>query len=276
MPQYAETMASGPGWCVSDIVCDAGPSDPRFEECHGDFCVAAVLAGQFHYRSGLGEALLAPGAILLGNAGAGFECGHEHSVGDRCLCVNLSADYLDSIASAVPGTKRPSFYRPVLPPSRCLAPLMASAFIARETGDPGMLEDIAARLAGYALAAQNDAASSSLRTTRLEVRRIADAARLIETQADNPEGETLSLASLARRADMPPYRFLRLFQRLLGVTPHQYILALRLQRAGVMLRLSDLGVSDIAYDAGFGDLSSFNRLFRAVMGASPRVYRATR
>jgi AraC-like DNA-binding protein len=57
------------------------------------------------------------------------------------------------------------------------------------------------------------------------------------------------------------------------MTPHQYVLRTRLYRAAVRLRGSNDPVSAIAFDAGFNDLSTFNRRFRRVMGANPSAYR---
>ena len=61
--------------------------------------------------------------------------------------------------------------------------------------------------------------------------------------------------------------------QVIGMTPHQYVLRMRMHRAAVRLRLSDEPVSTIAFDAGFNDLSTFNRRFRRIMGASPSAYR---
>jgi AraC-like DNA-binding protein len=57
------------------------------------------------------------------------------------------------------------------------------------------------------------------------------------------------------------------------MTPHQFVLHTRLGRAAVRLRTSDEPISGIAFDAGFGDLSTFNRRFRRLMGCSPGDYR---
>ena len=75
---------------------------------------------------------------------------------------------------------------------------------------------------------------------------------------------------------MSPYHFLRSFRALIGLTPHQYVLRTRLHRAALLLRRSEQPVASIAYDCGFGDLSTFNRRFRRVLGASPTAYRARR
>src|SRR5262249_43369763 len=78
---------------------------------------------------------------------------------------------------------------------------------------------------------------------------------------------------LARVARMSPYHFVRTFRAVIGMTPYQFVLRTRLHRAAVRLRRSNASISTIAFDAGFNDLSTFNRRFRRLMGASPRAYR---
>jgi transcriptional regulator GlxA family with amidase domain len=99
--------------------------------------------------------------------------------------------------------------------------------------------------------------------------RVTAAVRRIERDPD----DALSLRSLAREARLSPYHFLRTFERLTGVTPHQYVLRVRLRRAATALATEPAKVLDVALDSGFGDLSNFNRAFRAEFGVSPRVYR---
>jgi AraC family transcriptional regulator len=84
------------------------------------------------------------------------------------------------------------------------------------------------------------------------------------------------LASFARDAAMSPYHFLRVFRDVVGMTPHQFVLRTRMHRAAVRLRRSDDPVSGIAFDAGFNDLSTFNRRFRRIVGITPTAFRARR
>jgi AraC family transcriptional regulator len=86
----------------------------------------------------------------------------------------------------------------------------------------------------------------------------------------------LTLGTLAREAGLSPYHFLRTFERLTALTPHQYVRRARLREAAVRLKAGDGKILDVALDSGFGDVSNFNRAFRAEFGVSPGVYRASR
>jgi AraC-like DNA-binding protein len=101
------------------------------------------------------------------------------------------------------------------------------------------------------------------------VARVTRTVRTIERHLD----AGLALGSLARDAGLSPYHFLRTFERLTGVTPHQYILRARLREAAMRLAAEPARVIDIALDCGFGDVSNFNRAFRTEFGVSPRAYR---
>lgn len=267
-------LASGPGWSVCDIVCGAGPHDRPFEEQHEDICIAAVTQGTFQYRSREGSAVLAPGALLLGNAGTCFECGHEHGTGDRCLAFHFAPEHLEAVMAEVPGARRTAFTLPHLPASSALVPLIAEAEAARDDGDGIALEELSLRLAGAAAAALAGSNGTVRRPSRRDERRVTAALRRIEADAYDPPHAALALADLASEAATSPYHFLRIFRRLVGMTPHQYVLRTRLHRAAVRLRRSDEAISAIAFDAGFSDLSTFNRRFRRLMGASPGAYRA--
>src|SRR3546814_13700301 len=89
-----------------------------------------------------------------------------------------------------------------------------------------------------------------------------------ETQ-DQPH----SLDALAALACMSKYHFLRSFRRITGSTPYDWLLSLRLRRAAVRLRESTDGIAAIAYDAGFGALSTFNARFKDVFGKTPGEWR---
>jgi transcriptional regulator GlxA family with amidase domain len=96
--------------------------------------------------------------------------------------------------------------------------------------------------------------------------------RVVRTIERHPDAR-LTLDRLARSADLSPYHFLRTFERVTGVTPHQYVLRARLREAATRLTTDRSKVLDVALDCGFGDVSNFNRAFRAEFGVAPQRFR---
>jgi AraC family transcriptional regulator len=270
MAPTSRLLACGIGWRVEDVVCTSGPHDRPFEERHDGVCIAAVTHGTFRYRSTLGSAVFAPGALLLGNNCHCFECSHDHGVGDRCLSFRFAPEFLEAVVGAIPGARRMSFTVPRLPANPALLPIVAAAETARDDGNPAGFEEIALRVAGAVSGAFAESKGRVPAPGARDEKRIGAALRRIEAQAD----EALSLSELARGAAMSPYHFLRTFRAVVGMTPHQFILHTRLNRAAIRLRRTSESISAIAFATGFGDLSTFNRRFQRVMGQSPSAYRS--
>jgi len=271
VPMTARLLASGPGWMVQDVVCRAGPESRAFEERHGAVAIAAVNEGTFQYRSSLGTAVLTPGALMLGAPGVCYECGHEHGIGDRCTAFHYSAAAWEEIVAAIPGAKQVKIMRPQLPPLDTLAPIFAEAEVARDEDDASAFEEIALRLAGAVVGVLADGPKRAREPSARDIKRVTAIVRQLAAQ---PE-ESYALAALASQAAMSPYHFLRTFRQVVGMAPHQYLLRSRLHRAALRLKRSRDDISAIAFEAGFNDLSTFNRRFRRVMGVNPGAYRAT-
>ena len=102
-------------------------------------------------------------------------------------------------------------------------------------------------------------------------RRAVEAALWLEAHSSEP----LDLDVTARRAGLSVFHFLRLFARVLDVTPHQYLLRSRLRRAARLLADGASSITGVALDVGFADLSNFVRTFRRAAGVSPREFRQT-
>ena len=265
----AGKLARGESWRVADVLCTAGPRDRPFEERHGEFTIAMVVAGSFRYRgenNGAGE-LMTPGSLLLGQSGHCFECGHEHGCGDRCVSFHYAPALFEGIAAELGVGAELRSLR--LPPLRALAPLVARACDYLDGAGPGAWEELALQLAARTIALN---AAGKARPTAVAARAVAQVTELVRAIENHPANE-FTLDELARQAALSPYHFLRVFQRITGVTPHQYLLRTRLRAAALRLVAEPDQILAIALDCGFGDVSNFNRAFRAEFGTNPGDYR---
>lgn len=276
-------IAAGRGYSINEYLCHAGPSDRAFEEQHDRFTIAAVVGGSFVYKTDSGKGLLHPGSLLLGNVGACYECGHEHSTGDRCVSFQFEPAYFDELAATAAGRSGYRFPTAVLPANDALLPMLAAieavAAVDAPHPSPAMvamqLDELAAAVAEAVLGVMSGggAARSMAHAPRSvaarDEQRISEVLRYLELHADEP----LVLDELAEVAGLSKYHFLRTFRCAVGRSPYQYLLMIRMRRAALALVRTAGPVSAIALDAGFGDLSTFNRRFREVFGVSPQAYR---
>ena len=86
-------------------------------------------------------------------------------------------------------------------------------------------------------------------------------------------GEPLSVADMARRANLSPSRFAVVFRQHFGQSPHQYFLRLRIEHAQELLRTTDLPQRDIAESCGFADVHHFSKAFKRITRLPPGAYR---
>ena len=249
---------------VVDRRCSAGPDDRPFAEQHEDFSISYVRRGSFGYRARGESHQLVAGAILVGRAGDEYLCTHEHADGgDECLCVHLTGaavETLDGLRVWRSGGVPP---RPAL---MVIAELAQAAVDGRSqvgADEAGML------LAARVVEALSGARPAPVQAAARDQRRAVEAAEWIEAHAVEPIG----LAAAARAAGLGAFHFLRVFGRVVGVTPHQYLIAARLRRAARRLAEGAASITDVALDAGFTDLSNFVRTFHRAAGVSPRRFR---
>jgi AraC-like DNA-binding protein len=267
----ARLLARGDGWSVQDVVCTSGPADRSFEEQHARVSIAIVAAGTFQYRTTTGTALMTPGSLLLGNAGECFECGHEHGTGDRCIAFAFAPEYFEQIAGDIgaSGVTR-AFRSPRVPPLRESTSLIAQACAGLAQSADVAWEEIGVRIAARAARLAGRAAYAPARAPASALARVTRIVREIERQPSAP----LTLRQLAADAGLSPYHFLRTFQQLTGLTPHQYVRRARLRDAALRLAVDRGRIIEVAFESGFGDVSNFNKAFRAEFGVSPGGYRS--
>lgn len=86
-------------------------------------------------------------------------------------------------------------------------------------------------------------------------------------------GENLSLMAIADELNMSHYYFCRLFKQSTGVSPHQYLIQQRIERAKQLLKRPELTVTHVAIECGFANQSHLAKQFRQHTGLTPKQFR---
>jgi AraC family transcriptional regulator len=259
------TIARGPGWCLSRVICTARKGERHAEERHRRHVIAMVQSGTFTYHGAQGRTLLHAGSLLLGNANACYACGHDHGDGDQCLALQMDDGFFHELAGTVTGAATYAFPLTRAPiKASWLRPLTAL----QHATDADYRAEAAIAFAASVIAGLSGSAAERSLTLRDELR-IGRVLRHIGHEWDAP----LDLEHLASLAAMSKFHFLRVFRGVTGATPYQHILRLRLSAAARRLLAGNEPVTAIALACGFGDISTFNRTFKSTFGSSPTAYR---
>jgi AraC-like DNA-binding protein len=96
--------------------------------------------------------------------------------------------------------------------------------------------------------------------------------RLWELVDQNP-GQGWDVPAMAVRAGLSPSRFHALCYEYFGLTPHEKLSRIRMNRAIAMLRLTDQKIEAIAQECGYSTQFAFSKAFKKTMGTSPKNYR---
>jgi AraC-like DNA-binding protein len=248
---------------VIDYRCAARPGDRPFVELHEHYSLSYVQSGSFGYRSGGKAFELVAGSMVVGRPGEEYVCTHDHVVGDECLSFQIAPSLVEAIAEPR------AWQIACLPP---VSALMVLGELGRAAADGKTaigLDEVGLWMVGRFVEVVSGSAPEVQPDAARDRARAVDAALWIEAHAH----EAIGLADAAAQVGLSAYHFLRLFTRVLGVTPAQYLIRSRLGRAARLLAEEGQPITDVAAEVGFGDLSNFIRTFHRAAGVSPRRFR---
>jgi AraC-like DNA-binding protein len=83
----------------------------------------------------------------------------------------------------------------------------------------------------------------------------------------------VSIGDVAIQVGISQFHFIRQFEAVFGLTPHQFRIRSRLDRAKDLLALGHLSVTDVCMEVGFSSLGTFSALFTRRIGTTPSAYR---
>lgn len=249
---------------VVDYRCDAEQGEPPFQEVHTSHALSYVRTGSFGYQVAGSAHELVTGSLLVGFPGQSYACTHPHAAGDECLAFELSPALVDALGGSEAAWRAAS-----LPPLAELVVLGELAQAAASGQTDISVEEVGLLLASRFLTVVTGRRGAPPATGPRDRRRAVRAALWMDAHSHSE----VSLDTLAAQAGVSSFHFLRSFSRVLGVTPHQYLVRARLRHAARLLSAGAEPITEVALDVGFTDLSNFVRTFHRAAGVPPRRFR---
>jgi AraC family transcriptional regulator len=221
-------------------------------------CIAFTAFGSWEIRARRGKGEVTPQGVMVSEGGAEFECRHHDGMTDRMLCVLYRHDVDPGPVLVVPQEATLRSLRRSL-----------SAQIRLPVPDPGEVESLSLALLAAVRETPHGSHGPGARARAL----------VAQLQAEADEGYRepgFDLVARAHALGMSRTRFVHLFRDVVGLTPHRYLVELRVGHAARLLSSTQVPVTDICFDSGFGSMPSFYAAFRASYGMTPGTFRAAR
>lgn len=99
------------------------------------------------------------------------------------------------------------------------------------------------------------------------LRKVTFAKEIIESG----EGQQLKINEIAQHIGLSEYHFMRLFKQVYGVSPYQFVLNLRLDRAFELLKRKELSIAEISHQTDFSDIQTFSKAFKRKFKMAPSL-----
>ncbi len=257
----------------------------------GSLSIKSFYNGQAFYEVGCGRFAVDDNSYLILNHGQPYSITIDSASPMESFCIFFAGGFAEEVhRSLINNTARlvdapemsvmPSinFFEKTYQHDDILSPALRHfrAVLAQRKDQPGWIQEQLHKIMQRLLRVHRqiykevEALGAVRASTREELyRRLYRARDYAHAMFD----QSITLDEMAQIACLSPNHFLRTFRQVFRQSPHQYLTALRLERAKKLLAGTALPVTEVCYAVGFASLGSFSWLFRRRFGVSPEAYR---
>lgn len=241
-----------------------GGSTPHLQR-YENASLGVVVHGAFHYEYEGGQTLATPGTLLFGAAAEEFSFSFPKPEPVRRSVIAIHPSVIEELSADLdlPAT---AFGSGVVGPLHGTLGIYGA--IRRLAASSS--KDDEALLALGAAAFRLRSKATLREPSQGEMKRVSEVAAYLNTAY----AEQITLDDMAAKANLSRFHFIRVFGRVTGERPRQYLLAARLRAASDRLLQTSEPIISVALNSGFNDISNFTNTFRRTFGMSPRQWRA--
>ena len=275
-PEKTHTMTRSGDWTRYWVAADVGGIEllhARFRRhsflphTHDDFTLGVIRGGALGFDHERGAAVAWPGCLSLVNPGELHTGFGAAASGWRYRNFFLPAALMRRLVAELGhGDRTPFFPRTVIQDAELAGSLLSLHRLLEHSEDT--LERESAVVATLtSLIVRHAVADRPPPPAGEEPRAVRRLVELIEDRY----AEKLTLEQMARETDLSRFQLLRLFRRRTGLTPHAYLLQVRVERAKRRLAEGH-AIAEVAVDCGFFDQSHLTQRFKRITGVTPGTF----
>lgn len=271
------TLYSSDFYRILDFKCrctDCRVSKPEYSE---SFCISFVRKGNFLFNVFRQSLDSYTGCVLISKPGYERTVTHTHTVPDECTIFDFKRDFSAGLASEY---KHTNFFRnndlhstlvKTNPELEFLHFYIVQLALQR-SGSKLQVDNLVMDLIHKTLHAVTAYKPDARINARLKKNHLSTIERAKEYITGHFTDD-ISLMEIAAHCFVSPFHFSRLFKLFTGISPHQFLLSIRLQHAAMLLRNTMMPVADIAFSSGFNSIEYFTAAFRQKNKVPPTLFR---
>lgn len=277
MDAAIHTLYQSDFYRIMDFKCnctDCKTSKPEYNE---SFCISFVRKGNFIFNVFRHALDSYNGCILITKPAYERTVTHAHTVPDECTIFDFTREFYERLTHLYGHTKfsRDNDLHSTLLHSNAemeflhfyIMKLILGGNISKLRADNIVLDII-----DKVLGAVTDYTPDVKIDGKLKKNHLITIERAKEYIAEHFTDD-ISLMEIAAYSHVSPFHFSRIFKTFTYSTPHQYLLSIRLQNAAMLLRNTEMPVTDIAFTSGFNSIEYFSAAFSNKYKCSPVKFR---
>ncbi len=264
---------------ILDFKCrcvDCRTSKPEYGEA---FAISFVRKGNFLFNVFRRSLDSYSGCVLITKPGYERTVTHTHTIPDECTIIEFRQDFHPRLLEQYGKTKffRDEDLHSTLVRTTAETELLHYQLWQLTKGRSGsklQIDHLVLHITSKVLGSITDHVPGQQLQANLKRHHLITIERAKEYITENFTRD-LSLMELAEYCYVSPFHFSRIFKLFTAVSPHQFLLAIRLQQAAMLLQTTALPVADIAFKSGFNSIEHFNAAFRKKYHCAPTMFRTT-
>lgn len=268
-PDYQATLWQIPGVHPLEMLKASYSSHAFPKHWHETYVIQVVEQGANEFCCEGKTWTACESSVVLINP---FEVHNGHSVGQAPMkyrCFYPTPDHLQDVLSQIenPKEQKPFFPQSVIQDPN-LASLILQAHYQAELGrDSIQVQSLLLRMLSQVIL-KHSHHRIALSASPMEKASVRSARDYIQDHFM----ENITLNQLAKISALSTFHFLRTFQKTYGLSPHEFLKNVRIERARELLK-KGLSITEVAGQTGFYDQSHLNRNFKKILGLTPGQYR---